>query len=156
VSVQTTLASGAVFPLGTTTVTATATDAAGNTAEASFTVTVTYAWSHFLQPINADGTSVFKAGRTVPLKFALTGASAGITTAVATFTYRKVRTAAGMAVNEEVTSTTATGGTQFRYDSSSGQYLYNWSTQGLEAGYVYELRVDLGDGVSRTVEIALK
>ncbi|MBI3885691.1 MAG: HYR domain-containing protein [Opitutae bacterium] len=40
VAVTTTAASGAVFPLGTTTVTATATDAAGNVATKTFTVTV--------------------------------------------------------------------------------------------------------------------
>jgi hypothetical protein len=34
-------ASGAVFPIGSTTVTYRATDAAGNTAECSFTVTIT-------------------------------------------------------------------------------------------------------------------
>uniref|UniRef100_UPI00029A18BC HYR domain-containing protein n=1 Tax=Gillisia marina TaxID=1167637 RepID=UPI00029A18BC len=34
------MASGSVFPVGTTTVTYTATDAAGNTSEVSFTVTV--------------------------------------------------------------------------------------------------------------------
>ena len=36
-----------------------------------------------LQPINADGSSVFKAGSTVSVKFQLTGASAGITNATA-------------------------------------------------------------------------
>lgn len=40
-TVETSLASGSVFPLGTTTVNATATDAAGNTSSCSFTVTVT-------------------------------------------------------------------------------------------------------------------
>jgi len=41
VTVTSVPASGSVFPLGTTTVTSTATDAAGNTASCSFTVTVT-------------------------------------------------------------------------------------------------------------------
>ena len=68
-----------MFPLGTTTVTCTATDKAGNTGTESFTVTVTAAWSNVLQPVNADGSSIFKLGSTVPVKFQLTGASAGIT-----------------------------------------------------------------------------
>ena len=143
---------GSFFPLGSTPVIATI---PGTDATYPFYVTVAYAWSGFLQPINADGSSVFNAGRTIPVKFALTGPSAGITNAVATFTYRKVRSAAGVTVNEAESAATATGGTQFRYEDS-GQYAYYWSTKGLEAGYVYELRCDLGDGVSRTVELALK
>ena len=71
-------ASGSVFPLGSTTVTCTATDKAGNTGTETFTVTVTAAWSGVLQPVNADGSSIFKLGSTVPVKFQLTGASAGI------------------------------------------------------------------------------
>ncbi|MGC8952805.1 HYR domain-containing protein, partial [Chloroflexus sp.] len=43
VAVTCTPASGSTFPLGTTTVTCTATDAAGNTASGSFTITVTSA-----------------------------------------------------------------------------------------------------------------
>jgi hypothetical protein len=53
-------------------------------------------------------------------------------------------------------STTAapTTGDLFRYDGTS-QYIYNWGTKGLTAG-TYQLRIDLGDGVSRTVNISLK
>jgi hypothetical protein len=149
-------ASGSLFGLGSTTVNATATDNAGNTAKASFNVDVTYAWSGFLQPINPDGSSVFKAGSTISVKFALTGASAGIANAVATFSYRQIGPATG-AVNESSSPFTASAGTQFRYDSSSSQYVYNWSTKGLQAGYTYELRVDLGDGVpDRTIRLALR
>jgi hypothetical protein len=77
-------APGSVFPLGNTTVTATATGATGNSATCPFTVSVAYAWSGVLQPINADGSSVFKAGSTVTVKFQLTDASACVTNAVAT------------------------------------------------------------------------
>src|SRR5438309_8185892 len=37
-----------------------------------------YAWSGVLQPLNPDGSSVFKAGSTVSVKFQLTGASASL------------------------------------------------------------------------------
>ena len=37
----------------------------------------------FLQPINADGSSIFKLGSTISVKFKLQGASAGITNLVA-------------------------------------------------------------------------
>src|SRR5205814_1146556 len=71
--------SGSTFAPGVTTVLCTATDGSGNSATASFRVSVAFSWSGVLQPVNADGSSVFKLGSTVPVKFRLTGSSAGIT-----------------------------------------------------------------------------
>ena len=122
--------SGSQFPLGKTSVKCTATDSGGSTAEKGFTVTVTYDWSNFLQPINLDGTSAYKLGRIIPVKFRPTGASAGVTNAEATFYRRRVADAAGAQVTETATAAAATGGTIFRHDAASGQYIYNWSTQG--------------------------
>jgi len=77
-------ASGSTFPVGDTTVTCTATDAAGNVASASFTVTVRllYQFNGFFQPIDmeradvllgSDGVAtvvnVANGGRNVPFKF---------------------------------------------------------------------------------------
>lgn len=69
--------SGDVFALGTTTVTCTATDAAGNEGTATFTVTVSVLWSNVLEPVSLDGRAAFKQGNTVPVKFRLTGARRG-------------------------------------------------------------------------------
>lgn len=148
-------ASGSTFPLGTTTVTCSAADAAGNTAEGSFNVAVTYSWSGVLRPINQDGTSVFKQGSTVPVKFKLTGASAGITDAVAKLYLAKISDGVAGPESEAVSSASATTGNAFRYDASEGQYIFNWGTKGLTAG-TYRLRIDLGDAVTRTVNVALK
>lgn len=70
-------ANGAAIPVGTTTVTCTATDASGNAAAAAFDVTVEYAPAHaasgtWAEPVG-QGTSVFVAnrGRTLPLKVVL-------------------------------------------------------------------------------------
>lgn len=148
-------ASGSVFPLGATTVSVMATDAAGNTALGSFLVTVAYSWSGVLQPINADGSSIFKLGRTVPVKFRLTGASAAITDAVASLFVAKISgDIAGSEVEAESTAA-ATGGNQFRYDAGADQYVFNLSTDGLTPG-TYRLRINLGDGVLRTVDISLR
>jgi hypothetical protein len=146
-------ASGTVFPLGATTVACTATDAAGNTATGSFPVTVAYSWSGVLQPVNADGTSIFKSGRTVPVKFALTGASEPVTDAVATLSYAKITDGIEGTVVEAETNVAATTGNQFRY--TGGQYLFNWSTKGLADG-TYALKINLGDGVDRTVHVSLR
>jgi len=116
-------------------------------------VSAVYSWSGFLQPINPNGSSVFKAGQTVPVKFQLTGASAGITNAVARLYLAKVSN--NVVGSEEAAGSTsnATEGNLFRY--SDGQYIFNLSTKGLTAG-TYQLRVDLGDGVQRTVLISLR
>ena len=92
----------------------------------------------------------------VQVKFELTGASAGIANAVAKLGYTKlpITTLAGP-VNEATSTAAATSGNLFRYDAKTKQYIFNWGTKGLTAG-VYELKIDLGDGVSRTVNIVLK
>jgi Calx-beta domain/HYR domain len=154
--------SGSTFPLGKTTVTCSATDKAGNKAEESFKVSMTYAWSGLSQPINggstpeySDDTSVFKLGSTVPVKFTLTNASAGIAGAEAKLYAAKV-TNQVVGTEVETTSTAAAGsGNLFRYDATSDQYVFNWSTKGLTAG-TYQLRVDLTDGASRTVRVSLR
>jgi hypothetical protein len=133
-------ASGSQFAVGSTKVTCTATDGT-NTSTSSFNVIVAYSWSNFLQPINATGTqSVFKLGSTVPVKFNLTGASAGITDGTFYLKYFYVNPGDGLGEQEAVATTTGTTGTQFRY--SDGQYIYNWNTKGLisKPGN-YELRV---------------
>lgn len=148
-------ASGSVFALGTTTVKCTATDAAGNIGTESFTVTVTAAWSNVLQPINVDGSSVFKLGSTVPVKFQLSGASAGISNLVARLYIQRIGPGAAGADIEAISTSNATTGNLFRYDATSGQYIFNLGTKTLSAG-TYKLRIDLGDGVLRTVIITLK
>lgn len=112
-----------------------------------------FAWSGFLQPINMDGSSVFKAGSTVPVKFQLTGAWAGITDLVATLSYRKISDGVPGDVNEASSTSAATAGNEFR--SGGGQYLFNWSTKGLAAG-TYRLEVRVGSTVVGTVDLGLK
>jgi hypothetical protein len=115
----------------------------------------TYDWSGILQPVNADGSSIFKLGSTVPLKFQLTGASAGITTLAANLYVAKISNSVVGSETEAVSSNPASTGSLFRYDATSGQYIYNWGTKGLTPGS-YQLRIDLGDGVSHTVIVSLK
>jgi alpha-tubulin suppressor-like RCC1 family protein len=145
--------SGATFPFGSTPVTCTATDAQGNSTSGSFLVQVNYSWSGVLQPINADGTSIFKLGSTVPVKFQLTGASAGITSAVATLTLAKISSSVEGTYVEAVSTSAATSGNLFRYDG--GQYIFNLSTKGLSTG-TWSLSINLGDRVPRTVNISLR
>ncbi|HXU05833.1 MAG TPA: HYR domain-containing protein, partial [Polyangia bacterium] len=56
--------SGSQFPIGSSTVTCTATDASGNTSQGTFKVRVLVKWSGLLPPIPSDGTGVFNRGST--------------------------------------------------------------------------------------------
>ncbi|WP_344136208.1 HYR domain-containing protein [Pedococcus bigeumensis] len=143
--------SGSTFPLGTTNVKCTSTDRTGNTATVSFSVTVTVGWSGVLAPVTEGG--VYKQGSTIPVKFALTGASAGVTNLQATLWVRKVSPTPAGQVAVAVSTSAATTGNLFRY--TDGQYLFNLNTKPLQVG-TYELRIDLGDGVPHTVTISLR
>lgn len=121
--------------------------------EALMWVKAGYSWSGFLQPINMAGTSVFKLGQTIPVKFRLTGASAGITNLVAHLYIAKVID--GIVGTEEEADSNAChdDGDTFRYDD--GKYIFNLGTKHMSKG-TWRLRVDMGDGIERTVLISLR
>lgn len=148
-------ASGSAFPLGTSAVTCTATDGTGNQAQCTFSVNVTYSWSGVMPPIKRDASSVFKAGSTVPVSFQLNGASAGIKTALARLSYSKVSNGVPGAVHEADAPGGAKGSDFFKYDAACRNYLFNWSTKGLTAG-IYQLQINLGDGVVHLANVTLK
>lgn len=114
-------------------------------------------WSGILQPINADGSSIFKLGSTVPVKFALTGSCAVAvqgSLVAKLFVAKLTNNVAGTEL--EATSTSAAdSGNTFRYDPTSAQYVFNLGTKSLSSG-TWQLRIDLGDGAARTVRISLK
>jgi hypothetical protein len=130
-------------------------DVSGNDFGFRTYVSSPYSWSGVQQPINGDNSSIFKLGSTVPVKFQLTGASAGITNLAATLTYTKVSSGVEGTYLEATSTAAATSGDLFRYDATSGQYIYNWSTKGLTTG-TYRLKISLGDGVAHTVDVSLK
>jgi hypothetical protein len=149
-------ASGAVFAPGTTTVTCTATDTHGNTGAASFSVTVAVPqqpWPGYLQPINPDGSSIFKLGSTIPVKFTLPSGASAVT---ATLSLAKVSPGIDGSYLEATSTAQASSGNTFRYDTASGQYVFNLSTRNLTSG-TWRLRVDLSDGNSdHTVLISVR
>lgn len=156
-------ASGSTFALGETTVTCSASDSRNNTASKTFKVNVTYSWGGVLQPINggttlndySDDNSFFKLGSTVPVKFKLTGDSAGITDATAKLTFAKISDNVAGTESDAGSTAAATSGNLFRYDATVDQYIFNWGTKSLEVG-TYQLRIDLGDGTTNTVRASLK
>ncbi len=131
--------------------TVTATDNAGNTATKTVTYSVTYAWSGALPPITADNRTSFRLGSTVPVKFQLTGDSAGVTDAVVKLYVTRVGDETADEVAPESNAAPDDGNT-FRYDPTSDQYIYNLSTKGLTAGtYLLTLYVG-GDNTTGVLQ----
>jgi len=134
---------------------------AGNTSylpapELTKTFSVQHSWSNFLQPVNTDGTSIFKLGSTVPVKFKLTGGSAGVTTLGARILVAKASSGIAGTELEPIATNVADAGNVFRYDAGGGQYIFNWGTKGLSEG-TWQVRVDLLDGgTGHTVFVSLK
>jgi hypothetical protein len=64
-------ASGSIFPVGTTTVRCSATDASGNASSAQFSITVGRMQALFGAPIGPDGTVMVRSGRTLPVRVAI-------------------------------------------------------------------------------------
>lgn len=64
-------ASGSTFPVGTTTVRCSATDASSNASTAQFSVTVGRMQAIFGAPIAPDGTVTVRSGRTLPVRVAI-------------------------------------------------------------------------------------
>jgi hypothetical protein len=134
--------------VGPKTVTRAATDNVGHSVEKSCTTQVQYMFSGVLQPINPDGSSIFKLGSTVPVKFALTDAGgARIGGAVASLSIAQVSNDVEGTFVEAVSTSAATTGSLFRYDATAQQYIFNLATKGLTTG-TYSLKITLDDGTS--------
>ena len=140
--------------VGTHTFSVTAADTAENRSTASRTYYVRYAYSGILEPINADGTSIFKLGSTVPVKFQLRDANgAFVTTAVARIYVAQLSNGIAGTEIEAVSTAAATSGNLFRY--TGDQYIFNLGTKSLSRG-TWQIRIAIDDGASCTCVISLK
>jgi hypothetical protein len=146
VPVSCTPASPHTFGVGTTTVNCSATDAHGNTASGSFTVTVNYAWTGLFRPVdNPDTVNSVKAGSAVPVKFSLAG-NQGLNIFAANFPVSQKITCDTSDPLDAIEETVTAGGSTLSYDSSLDQYNYVWKTDNSWAGTCRQLTVKTADG----------
>lgn len=145
---------GSTFPLGTTAVVCSATNSAGNSATATFNVTVVYDSLTLLPPINEAGSSTFEKWYDIPVQFTLNGASAEITDAPAQLFLAQVQGGVVGAEQPALPSGHENCGNLFHFSVDEGLYTYLLSTDSLTPG-AYQLRIDLGDGVLRTALFTL-
>jgi hypothetical protein len=152
-------ASGATFAPGKTTVTCEASDTTGHTTAATFTVWVQYQapadGSFFLKPPRPNGSSIFRIGRPVPVKFQLTGASRHITDLQARLIVTKISGAIQGTVDDDCDEDDDDTDFLFKFRKGKGIYVYRWKTRG-EAQGTYRLRADLGDEVAHEIVVSLK
>lgn len=153
--------SGSSFGFGTTTVTCTSTDMAGNTGSGSFTVTVNnLTFRGFYQPVDMNVLNTVKGGSTVPVKWELFGAGGIEFTSTAAVVSgwpkaQKVDCGTLGSLGEDAIETVATGATSLRYDATAGQYIYNWQTP-RQAGTCWRLDIEFVDGTTKSASFKLK
>ncbi|MFX0106130.1 MAG: LamG-like jellyroll fold domain-containing protein [Candidatus Hodarchaeota archaeon] len=115
-----------------------------------------YNFGGILQPINPDGSSVFKQKSTIPVKFQLfNDLDLPIGTAHATIEVVKISDGVSGDFEEPVSTSAADNGNIFRYDVLEQQYIFNLGTKQLEVG-TYTIKISLDDGQIFTVQISLR
>lgn len=143
--------------VGSHTMTATATDGAGNTASPTRSYLVS-AWrlGGFYQPVDMNGIlNTVKGGSTVPLKFEVFAGATELvgTSAIKSFTQRQVT--CGTTVGADDIEITTTGGTTLRYDATAGQFIQNWQTP-KQPGACFVVTMTTQDGSTLSASFKLK
>jgi len=115
-----------------------------------------------LQPINADNSSVFKLGSTVPTKFRVCDANgvsiqaSGPNPVVASYQLIAAGTSTGLTIDESVYSTTPD--TAFRW--AGDQWIFNQATKNNgslnQTNTIYVFRINLNDGSYIPFQYGLK
>ncbi|HKH45238.1 MAG TPA: ExeM/NucH family extracellular endonuclease [Thermoanaerobaculia bacterium] len=130
----------------------------GGTGNATASVLVKLNTSGFLQPINADGTSVFKYNSTIPVKISFTNCD-GSTPADLAPTLRLTMISGatpGLPINEPVSSSAADTTGVMRF--STNQYIYNLASKPLpDSSATYLITVTTpSNGQTFTVQFGLR
>jgi hypothetical protein len=157
-----TTAAGTNSPVGSYSITCSGANAANYTfVYVPGTLKIQYATAigHvILPPINADGSSVFKQGRTVPAKFSVydaNGVSIGSLGVVSKFLLTGIQSGTNTNTVEDVVDTNNPD-TAFRWDPTGQQWIFNITTGNLSAGSTYSYTITLNDGSMITFQYGLR
>jgi hypothetical protein len=113
-----------------------------------------------LQPINVDGSSVWKQGSTVPAKFAVcdyNNASIGTSGVVTNFFVYK--TVTGTITGPDETNITSTNSLNWNFDPTAQQWIFNIGTKTgavSSPNTTYYFEIDLNDGSKILFQFGLK
>jgi hypothetical protein len=144
--------------VGGHTMTATATDNADRTATATRSYSVN-AWTlgGFYQPVDMNGVwNTVKNGSTVPLKWEMFAGSTELTDVALVKSVTTALVACSSGTEDAVEETApATGATVLRYDSTGGQFIYNWQTP-KQPGKCYRATMTAMDGSKISALFKLK
>jgi hypothetical protein len=122
---------------------------------------VIHAWTlkGFYQPVDMTITTLIyntvKNGSTVPLKFEIFAGSTELTNTSSVKSLTYAQTSCDVNALTDDIETTATGGTVLRYDTTDGQFIYNWKTPNT-AGKCYRVTMTTLDGSSLVAYFKLK
>jgi hypothetical protein len=125
-----------------------------STATRSYTV---LAWtvSGFYAPVDKPNTlNVTKGGSTVPLKFEIFAGLTELTDTSVVSTLTKLITC-GTGLPTDTVEVLATGGTSLRYDTTGGQFIFNWQTP-KRPGTCWQVTMTAQDGSFATANFQLK
>jgi len=110
----------------------------------------------FYQPVDMGGIlNTVKNGATVPLKFEVFEGATELTdpSVVESLTLTQVACTSGLP--SDAIEITSTGGTSLRYDTTAGQFVYNWKTPKM-GGTCWDVTLTLVDGSSITAHFNLR
>jgi hypothetical protein len=156
VNVTSSPVSGSVFPIGTTTVHASADDGTTTPSTCEFKVIVQYNFAGFFQPVdNLPVFNVVQAGRAIPVKFSLSGNKGlGIFAAGSPSSGPVACNSSDPA--SDLTETVTAGGSSLSYDPTTDRYIYVWKTDQSWAGTCRQLVLELNDGTIHRANFRFK
>ncbi len=142
--------------VGDQTVSCTATDIAGNTANSDASYRVIYNFAGFFQPVdNLPTLNITKAGSAIPVKFSLSGYQ-GLNIFAPGFPVSGIIPCDGSTTATNIEETVNAGGSSLSYDAGSDRYNYVWKTDKSWEGQCRQLIVRLKDGSIRAANFQFR